>query len=294
MDAPIPPRAADFGLTEAELPRLERYGFPPVMEFASRASDATAVVRWLSPGRLMILGIAISALRFFLWAFKGGDSLGAALTITVLGVLFMGSWMGAIGGLLVSGLVVRPLYLLIASRVVPGFAAFRRLKDAQGKYEAARASFQAWQQRCAEEYWRSLTGVEFERQVARLYQSAGYRVTLTPGTADGGIDIVLEREGAAIAVQCKAHRRKIGVAVARELVSAARDLGAERMMIACTQGVSSPLAAYAREKGIEIITAEGLARLQMSLTHVAPQTLRKERPASIAQRLSRRATRGRS
>jgi hypothetical protein len=47
--------------------------------------------------------------------------------------------------------------------------------------------------------------------------------------------------------------------VGRELVTAAKDIGAERMIIACTHRASTSLAAYAKEKGIEIVTAGVLA-----------------------------------
>jgi HJR/Mrr/RecB family endonuclease len=124
--------------------------------------------------------------------------------------------------------------------------------------------------------------------VALLYQGLGYHVRLTPGTADGGIDIILERDRVVTAVQCKAHRKKIGIAVGRELVASANDIGADRMMIACTHGASVPLEAYAKEKGIQIVTAGELARLQMGLKGMGSKKLFVERPASIAERLKRR------
>jgi len=280
MDAPIQPRLHDFGLSDEDLPRLERHWYPPVTAHDGPSPNATIPVRWLKPGHLAILGVVLAAL----WIFLSTQS----ITLTALGTLLFGGGLGAIAGMIVAGLIVRPLYVLAATALVPRFGKFRLFKHAQNAYQAAVTEYQLWQQRTAIEFWCSLPGVRFEREVALLYQGLGYHVRLTPGTADGGVDIVLERDGVAIAVQCKAHRKKIGIAVARELVASAKDIGADRMMIACTHGVSAPLGAYATEKGIQIVTAGELARLQLGLKGMGSKSLIVERPASIAERLRRR------
>ena len=294
MDAPVEPRAQDFALSEANLSRLERYWYPPIDSHVGLSPGAAIWVRGLRPKHLVILGVALAALRIFLWARDGDESLAASITLTLLGTLFFAGALGALAGALVAALVVRPLYLYTATALVPGFNAFRRFKRAQGIYKAALENYRLWRARTLREFWCSLPGVAFEREVARLFQALGYQVRLTPGTADGGVDIVLEREGVVTAVQCKAHRKKIGVAVGRELVASANDIGADRMMIACTHGVSEPLNAYAREKDIGIVTASELARLQMGLKEMSAATLFIEQPASIAQRLKRRAAASRA
>jgi hypothetical protein len=288
MDAPVEPRAQDFGLTEANLSRLQRHWYAPIDSHAGLPPNATIWVSGLRPKHLVILGVALAALRIFVWTRGEHESLAASITLMLLGTLLFAGALGALAGALVAAFIVRPLYLLAATALVPGFDAFRRFKLARGSYKAALEKYQLWQARTLTEFWCSLSGVVFEREVARLYQALGYQVRLTPGTADGGIDIVLLREGVVTAVQCKAHRKKIGVAVGRELVASAKDIGADRMMIACTHGVSEPLKVYAREKGIGIVTAAELARLQMGLKEMSQETLLIERPASIAERLKRR------
>jgi Holliday junction resolvase len=288
MDAPLEPHAQDFGLTEANLPRLERHWYPPVDSHARLSADTTIWVRGLRPKHLVILGVALAALRIFVWARGDHESLVASIIFMFLGTFFFAGALGALAGALVAAFIVRPLYCLSARALVPGFEAFCRFKHAQGTYKVSLDKYQLWQAGTLIEFWCSLPGVAFEREVARLYQALGYQVRLTPGTADGGIDIVLEREGVVTAVQCKAHRKKVGVAVGRELVTSAKDIGADRMIIACTHGVSEPLKIYAREKSMEIVTADELARLQMGLKEMSRATLVVERPESIAERLKRR------
>jgi HJR/Mrr/RecB family endonuclease len=290
MDAPVEPRVQDFDLTEASLSRLERHWYPPIDSRAGLSPGSTIWVRGLRPKHLVILGVALAALRIFLWARGDHESLLASITLMLLGTIFFAGVLGALAGALVADFVVRPLYMLSAKALVPGFDAFCRFKHVQGAYKASLEKYQLWQAPTLTEFWCPLPGVAFEREVARLYQASGYQVRLTPGTADGGIDIVLERGCVVTAVQCKAHRKKVGVAVGRELVTSAKDIGADRMIIACTHGVSEPLKLYAREKSIEIVTAGELARLQMGLKEMSQATLLVERPASIAERLKRRAT----
>jgi hypothetical protein len=100
-----------------------------------------------------------------------------------------------------------------------------------------------------------------------VYQRLGFDVALTSRTPHDRVNLLLRHDGHLTAVRCKANRARVRVEVGRELVSAARDFGAERIVIACTRGVSPTLAAYAREKGIDILTAGELADLQMSVRH---------------------------
>ena len=44
---------------------------------------------------------------------------------------------------------------------------------------------------------------EYESYVASVYENEGYQVTVTPYIGDGGIDVVAEKDGKRIAVQCK-------------------------------------------------------------------------------------------
>ena len=63
-----------------------------------------------------------------------------------------------------------------------------------------------------------LTPREFERLVAHVYRQLGYRTKENPHRgADGGIDLLLEREGARVVVQCKRWHDVVTVKPVREL-----------------------------------------------------------------------------
>lgn len=64
-----------------------------------------------------------------------------------------------------------------------------------------------------------MTWREFEQLVGELFRQQGYQVTETGGGgADGGIDLILRRDGETLLVQCKQWKAlKVGVQVVREL-----------------------------------------------------------------------------
>ena len=59
-------------------------------------------------------------------------------------------------------------------------------------------------------YWIQMSGLEFEKEVAFLYQGKGYNVKITSATGDGGVDIILTQGNERIAVQCKHHAKPVG------------------------------------------------------------------------------------
>lgn len=70
---------------------------------------------------------------------------------------------------------------------------------------------------------RELSWCEFEQLLATAFERQGYTVIDTglnnaPGSPDGGVDLILERDDKRYLVQCKQWKaRKVGVSIAREL-----------------------------------------------------------------------------
>lgn len=68
------------------------------------------------------------------------------------------------------------------------------------------------------EWWKTLSGVEFENAVAMLFCDKGYLVEFTPRSSDGGVDLKMQTEESRVLVQCKAYGKNVGVAAVRELI----------------------------------------------------------------------------
>ncbi len=69
----------------------------------------------------------------------------------------------------------------------------------------------------------SLDPIHFERTVAALFRKAGYAVTETSVSGDGGIDLDLERDGKHEIVQCKRWKDAVGIEEVQRLCGCLHD-----------------------------------------------------------------------
>ena len=113
---------------------------------------------------------------------------------------------------------------------------------------------------------RALSWQQFEALVADAYRGYGWSVretgALSGGGPDGGVDLVMQRSGDVVAVQCKRWRMKdVGVDKARELQGSLWDCGAQRgILVTC--GRFTPAAEdYARRHRMKLIDGDGLLAL---------------------------------
>ena len=120
-------------------------------------------------------------------------------------------------------------------------------------------------QRKLHDFWMSLSGTEFERELATLYRQLGYDVQFTPTSGDEGVDLILRKDGKKTVVQCKSHKYPVGPATARELYGSLMHFEADSAILACTGGFTSGVHAFVREKAIELISASELVMLTNEL-----------------------------
>lgn len=110
---------------------------------------------------------------------------------------------------------------------------------------------------------RSMSWMQFEQLVGEAYRRLGYRIEETgQGGADGGIDLLLRKDGVTTLVQCKQWRtQKIGVAVVREMYGLMVHHNAAAVKIVCTGIFTSECEAFALDKPIELVDGQVLMRL---------------------------------
>lgn len=63
-------------------------------------------------------------------------------------------------------------------------------------------------------------GAEFEKKFSRLMRDYGYEIHATPISGDDGIDIIAQRPGERLVIQCKNHVNKIGAPEVRDFIGA--------------------------------------------------------------------------
>jgi restriction system protein len=110
---------------------------------------------------------------------------------------------------------------------------------------------------------RSIDWFQFEKLVALVYQKLGYIVTRRGGAnPDGGIDLVIDKDGQRWAVQCKQWKTwNVGVKAVREFLGALTDAGIQKGIFITLCGYTGEAKQLASKHGIEIINETGLAQI---------------------------------
>ena len=129
-------------------------------------------------------------------------------------------------------------------------------EDARVQEEAERM-----RQKKLRDFWMSLSGTGFERELGILYEQFGYQVESTPTSGDEGVDLVLIKDGKKTIVQCKAHKAPVGPAIVRELYGSMVASGADNAILACTGGFTRGVWEFADGKPIELISASDLMEI---------------------------------
>jgi len=104
---------------------------------------------------------------------------------------------------------------------------------------------------------------QFEQLVGEAFRREGYSVEETGlGGPDGGIDLILRRDGRRALVQCKQWKRQqVGVSVVREMAGLLAHHRADAVKIVCIGTFTPDAEAFARGKPIELMG--GTALLEM-------------------------------
>ncbi|WP_295911709.1 restriction endonuclease [uncultured Xanthomonas sp.] len=112
---------------------------------------------------------------------------------------------------------------------------------------------------------------QFERLVGEAFHRQGYAVEETGlGGADGGIDLILRKDGRRTIVQCKQWKRQqVGVCVVREMYGLLAHHQADAVKIVCVGSFTSDATQFAQGKLLELIGAENLLRMIQATQRVS-------------------------
>ncbi len=110
---------------------------------------------------------------------------------------------------------------------------------------------------------RSMSWRQFEMLVGEAHRRLGYRVEETGlGGADGGVDLILRRDGRTTLVQCKQWRnRKVDARTVREQFGLLTHHGAEAVIIATVGHFTNDAREFAKGKPIQLLNGAALVSL---------------------------------
>lgn len=110
-------------------------------------------------------------------------------------------------------------------------------------------------------YWLSMSGYQFEKEIAKLYTAYNYNAQVTKGSGDGGIDIFLEKDGRRYGVQCKNHHRAIGPAAIRDLYGAMSHEGLDEGIFIASSGYTKGAKEFAHNKSMRLLDINDVLRM---------------------------------
>lgn len=114
-----------------------------------------------------------------------------------------------------------------------------------------------------EEIYRTMNPLDFEHYVAERFRKVGYTdVKVTPAMGDGGIDILMKKEGTSYAVQCKKYFPDSFVKIdeLRAFVYAYRKAGAEKGIYVTTANFGVIARKEMEGEGVSLIDGSELLR----------------------------------
>ncbi|MCX5901925.1 MAG: restriction endonuclease [Proteobacteria bacterium] len=138
------------------------------------------------------------------------------------------------------------------------YSAYDEIKRQQEKEKRVALHQKKLELKRTVEWWQTLSGRQFEKELANLLQSRGYQVKLTPKTSDGGVDLYIYKDSKIIVVQCKAHKKYISPGVVRELYGTMLHENADESWLVTTNGFYSGAHKFAKEKPIKLLTIRHL------------------------------------
>jgi hypothetical protein len=119
------------------------------------------------------------------------------------------------------------------------------------------------EERKAREYWFGLSGHRFEEEFGMILRNNGYSISVTKGSADGGVDIVAQKGRVKKIIQCKAHKNPIGPGPIRELfgVLSSGDFKAKSAIVVCLGGFTRGAREFADNTDIELWDIDDVLKL---------------------------------
>jgi len=103
---------------------------------------------------------------------------------------------------------------------------------------------------------------QFELLIGEHFRHKGYQVRETGPGADGGVDLVLHKDGAKYLVQCKHWKAyKVGVKPVRELLGVMAGSGAAGGYVITSGQFTRDAIKFAGENNIELIDGKALERI---------------------------------
>jgi HJR/Mrr/RecB family endonuclease len=103
---------------------------------------------------------------------------------------------------------------------------------------------------------RSMSGAQFEDFTADLFRAMGHQAVVLGGAGDQGVDVIVNRRGERVAVQCKNHNRPVGNRPVQEVYAGAQHHRCVEACVVAPAGYTRGAIALATSTGVSLYDAD--------------------------------------
>lgn len=126
-------------------------------------------------------------------------------------------------------------------------------------YIDTRLNASMWRERA---WWWTLDGWQFENEVAKVFRLHGYKATVTKGSGDGGVDIILKKDGYCAIVQCKHYQNPVPPEPIRALWGCKDDFNADEVILVASSGITDMGAKFVQNKpAFKVLNLDDIIRM---------------------------------
>ncbi len=112
---------------------------------------------------------------------------------------------------------------------------------------------------------KDLSPAEFEHWCSRALNAAGWKARATGTSGDQGADVIAEKDGVTIVLQCKLHRSAVGNKAVQEAFTAGQHYGATAAAVVSNAGFTRSAEALSKTTGVLLCHYSDLSRLDALL-----------------------------
>jgi restriction system protein len=104
-------------------------------------------------------------------------------------------------------------------------------------------------------------GHDFEHWVAAKLVQAGWKATVTQANGDDGVDVIAERKGLSVAVQCKRYKGSVGNKAVQEVYSGMKHMELDRAVVISTGKYTKAAQNLATTTGVLLLSEHDISHL---------------------------------
>jgi len=118
------------------------------------------------------------------------------------------------------------------------------------------------------QFWYSLSGWQFEQEVADVFEKNGYNTEVTKGSGDGGVDIIMQKNNLKYIVQCKRYsNHPVTPQELRALWGVKDDFNADIVMMVTTSTITDTGRNFVSNKpNFKVLVLDDIIRLSKNQT----------------------------